>query len=241
MFKKYLKPNWDEYQCDPEFKKALDKLKEIIDLSKKAKNSTKRFECNYERLKNALFGSKIKQECKNYGSVQVVTWQHIWVKWQIKVQGAGKILINAITNSDKKTFDTSNFNPDFSFWWKLWNNVKETFDYKNENISFSWYARDKFINEIKNITTNIKKQKEEASTTLLQVSPEFTQNLTPQFPSLSEKIWIWICTIDSKYPGCNDLPSNIKSKLPQNWIYQNLVETCENQSPFIWRCRYLGF
>jgi len=237
-FNKYLDSNYKEYQCDIDLQKAIKKIKEIIKLSKKSKWAVDRFECNYKRLKNVLFWTPFNWNCWN---VKLVEWRHIWVKWQIKVQGAWKILVNAVTNDGKKTFDTSNFNPSFRFSWKLWNNIKESFDSKTSETNFAKYSETKFINEIKIITTNIKNQKEKASTILLHVSSEFTQNLTPQFPTLSEKIWIWICTIDTKYPWCNNLPSNTKNKLPQKWIYQNLVETCENQSPFIWRCRYLGF
>ena len=88
----------------------------------------------------------------------------------------------------------------------------------------------------------MKKEKEEIDVWFLKTDPtSFTHWVTSLFPTLSEKIRIATCTIDSKYPWCNDLPAYIKSQLPQNWIYQNLVKTCENQSPFIGRCRYTWF
>ena len=230
----YLDSSGKEYKCDLDIHKALKKIKEIINLSKKSKNAISRFKCNYNRLKNVLFWTPFYWNC---GSVRLVEWWHIWVKWQIKVEWAWKILVNAITNDWKKVFDTSWFKPNFSFFKKLWSNIKKAipFNYKTWTISIATYQKEQFIKEISTITKNIKNQKSQASNILLYVSPKFTENLTPQFPVLSEKIWIWICTIDSEYFWCDNLTDN---KYPDKWIYQNLVETCENQSPFIGKCRY---
>jgi len=246
-FNKYLDSNYKEYQCDIDLQKTIEKIKEVIKLSKKSKWAVDRFECNYQRLKNVLFESEIKKECKSYGAVQLAQTVDKRISTSIHIQNKKELkeIRNLIKSAIRKLFAKSA---------QTKNNPKETKQEKTKEkeekkiVEFSSYQEDLFISEIEKLTKKMQIQKHNWSTALISVDPVFA-NLTPQFPTLSEKIWIWICTIDTEYPWCNDLPSNTKNKLTSNTknkssqkeIYQNLVETCENQSPFIWRCRYLGF
>jgi len=219
---------------------------------KKFKNITKRFDCNFQRLKNALFGTKFEnKECENYWNVKLVKWWHIWVKWKISVQGMGKILIDATTETWAKLIDTSKFKTDIfnqiienlSHIKNNIKNLRESLKIKKitpTKINLEKVPLNNFIDEINTITQTVSQSSQQASYILTKTdSTSFTFNLLPKIPNTSYYIWKSICTIDSKYPWCEDSSQKgIYFNYPEKGIYQNLVETCENQSPFQWNCRY---
>jgi len=126
--KKYLDKSYKEYKCSMDIQKTIEKIKEIIDLSKRSKNAIKRFQCNYQRLKAILQWNSPSTQCWN---VKLVDKRQVWIKGKIQVQWAWKIILNAVTNSEWPIIDTSKFNPDFSLLFqKLWA-IKKNIDTRN--------------------------------------------------------------------------------------------------------------
>jgi len=248
----YLQPNWDEIVCDKDLKKIWTewwaKLKQIWIMSE---DTSDRYKCNWQRLLNAIFGSPIDSECKWYGNVKLVKWWHIWIKWKISIEWAGDIVFNMVTNSNKKIVDTSNFNPDFKLLKEIWN-----------NLSWYFHSTKKLFSEIKKYPTtskNLSPDKQDFIETINIISEKvsnYKKNMSvriwwtypgkiwkwiwPKFPELSYYIRKWICTISNNYPGCKEWSKNLNwLKLNTDpWIYENLVQTCENESPQKWNCKY---
>ena len=245
----YLQSNWQEFICDKSLKETKKELSKLKNFSIISSDTAKRFKCNWQRLKNALFWSTISPECQNYWSVKLVKWWHVGIKWKINIEAAGDIIFNLTTNHKWKTIDTSNFNPDFSLlkiaWKKISNffNSLKTPEIKKYKTSKKNLITDKedFINKINDITYTLSEAKKNTSVDFAWVYPGWIwKDVWPKFPILSYYIWKWICIISSNYPWCKEWLKFL-SWLKLNTepgIYENLVETCENESPHEWNCHY---
>ena len=246
---------WEEFKCDTSIQDFLKSLNFIKNLWEKSKWATTRFECNRQRLKNALFWIEFKDpKCEKYGSVKVVKWFNVWVKWKINIQWAGDILFNLTTNSNKKIIDTENFNPDFSLFKVLWNKIKSgitdlwntisdilTIKTKDKNpYTIPISDKDEFKANISYIISTVSQNKKNMSVNLWWIHPWWIwKNIGPKFPELSYYIWKGICIIDPEKEWCKESWLNPNYHLnTAPGIYQNLVSTCENESPNLGNCRY---
>ena len=249
----YLSWGVKEFDCESNLDKEINKFKQIWERSE---NANKRFECNWERLKNALFWTEFeKPECKWYWSVKVVKWWHIWVKWKVSIEWAWNIIFKATTDNTWSIIDTSNFNPDFSFFktaigvitWAA-NNILNTFkDLSQEKkIIRQNIINDKedFINQINSLSSQISNYKKKYSLKQWGIFPGVVwKNIWSKFPQLSYYIWKWICLLSNTYPWCKEWNEMLNwLQLNQEpWIYENLVETCKNESPNKWTCEYPNY
>ena len=256
-------PNRD-HVCSPSLIQALKNLANIKKLSENFEKIWKNFTCNLNRLKEALWISVSWNT--NCWSVKLVKDWKFWVKWKVNIEWVWKIALNATANNtwdiitmDKwmkkalnyiwntisaaknaiKNFfsdnNTKDKNPKISFF----SAIKDSFKWeKKSDVNISNKNEQLFTDKINSIWTTINTNYNLASTDLSKLNTNsFFNWVWPEFVKLSKSIWKWICTIDNEYEWCDSL-ENISS---QDWIYQNMVKTCENQSPHLWNCRYIPY
>ncbi len=244
----YLDSDKKEFQCDKNVDKSLKRIKDVFKISKKSKKAIERFKCNYKRLKAKIFW----YPAPNCSKKSLTKSWHLELKSKASAEWVWKLFLDSITETGTKLINTMNFHPEKDFLEQPFRKIKNylikkiylktkdkwnKFQHKTVETPNIWW--ESFVNEIDFLSKKIIAQKLESSRLLIKVDPTFTHDIAPKFTEISFRIWKAICMIDSKHPWCDDSVNRwIKFTIPKRWIYQNLVETCENQSPFIWDCRY---
>jgi hypothetical protein len=241
--------NWEKIKCNHSFKEFMSNIQNIVCVL--AKNDLDkifdRFSCNYNRLKEILWewwwGNT------NCWSVKLQKEWTAWVKANMSIEWIWKM-----TSSITKDWISSS--SDFSEWKELLSDIENKLDeLKSIWSSIIWMFKPIQWNVItqipKNVTREFKADVDKTKSTEIikinikhimddfsEVSRMFlssepskiSQSLTNRFPIISKKIRTAICQIDSQQ--CEWWWSS------NWWLYQNIVDACEKQSPYIWSCRY---
>ena len=221
---------WDEkIKCNHSWNEFVDAMKNITcnlwwdKLSK----ASKRFSCNYNRLLYALN-----------------LWWSEWNCWSVKLKKefislTGRLEANVSIEWFWKIISNN------IWWWikhwisstwnwmkKIWNIILHPVDNLTKNNTtkyniINWWNstiinNSYFDDQIKNIQKQIKIDYDN-TIKLTKIEPsKVTNGITPLFPEISYNIYKIIKKIDDE----------------SNWIYELTAKACENQSPFVWDCRY---
>jgi len=233
----YFSNNGSLPACSTSYQEALNKIKVIVCKYgvKKVDDVSKRFKCNYNRLKEALWMWTVSNNY-NCGSAQLAP--NIPLKDRVKVNvswwewftDAVTEIVNTARNTTeeiKNTFDeeaikkragiSDSFNKQQDANTAM--NIKVTQKpaelYKNMMITSIKQTSDKVIKNRDLMTDKLQKAN----------SNPYGWWVTQKFVKLSKKIHKIIKKIDG-------------DKLGSEWtIADNLGQACENQSPYVWNCR----
>lgn len=233
----YFSNNWNLPSCSTSYQQALQKIKIIVCKYwvNKVDDISKRFKCNYNRLKDALWLGTVSNNY-NCGSVQLAQNVPLKDRVQVNVHGlewlkrASEGILKAVNNATeeiKNAFDEEaikkragisdsfNKNQDVNTAMNIKVTQKPAELYKNMMISSIKQTSDKVIKNRDLITRKLQQAN----------SNPYGWWATQQFVKLSKKIHKMIRKIDG-------------DKLDDEWtIEDNLVKACENQSPYVWTCR----